>query len=141
MTEKTPPDASRDDGGFTGDLQQLLGQPRRVDLQCPKCGAAFACVAYEREDTTAWECDVCNGMCSTCTSDMRYGVCPRCSPRDDDADCICASCNGSGEGAFDGSRCGECSGSGNDRSPFGPRGRGELDAELDVDVATHADHF
>lgn len=47
---------------------------------------------------------------------------------DIDEEGLCPACNGSGEGRFEGTRCGTCGGSGDDLHPWGLKQRDEDDA-------------
>ena len=64
-----------------------------------------------------------SSCCGSATDDplaLEYGICPDCLERcefeeeeeEEEFDNLCTSCNGSGEGMWDGSTCSSCKGSG-----------------------------
>jgi hypothetical protein len=75
------------------------------------------------EMMTIDDCMVCD-RCGTHAMMLHNGLCYECEA-DDDGDGICSSCNGSGEGMADGTKCRTCCGGGSRRK------RENLDADLD----------
>jgi DnaJ-class molecular chaperone len=69
----------------------------------------------ETERPPCFDTGVKDPQAERCDECPWYDVCDNPELRDDEDWGICAQCNGSGEGQYDGTRCGRCKGSGTDR--------------------------